>query len=96
MSFQLIYTYTKTDPLVEWFSYGDDVQAVIDKHKANGNITEYVVEDIDGLTRQYRITFSSIEASQQLGAESTISSLEVSRENYNRTNNITGVKSYGQ
>ena len=96
MSFQIILTYTKEDPLVDWFEYGDDVQGIIDKHKANGNIEEWIVDDSDALKRIYKITFKNAPASLEFNSESVIEAHNSSRELHSTNNQIIGVKTYGQ
>ena len=52
MAFTIILTYSKEDPLVDWYPEPADVTNVINDYKAAGKITSLVEEDIDGLTRK--------------------------------------------
>ena len=96
MSFQIIYKYSKVDPLVDWFEFTPEVQNVINTYKSNGNILVYGTIDVDSLNREYRITFASAPASVAFGGESTIVAHTSSRDIYNNANGITATKEYGQ
>ena len=96
MSFQIIYKYSKVDPLVDWYEFSPEVQGVIDAYKANGNILTWEVVEVDSFNREYRITFADAPASVAFGGESTIVALTSSRDIYNNANGITATKEYGQ
>ena len=95
MSFTIILTYSKPDPLIEWHSEPADVTALINQYKADGKITYLNEEDIDSLTKKYTITFDNQPRSLELENESVMMAFKSSQNNHNTTNNITVTKTYG-
>ena len=95
MSFTIIYTYYKEDPLVDWYPEPADVTNLINQYRADGKITSLVEEDIDSLTKKYTITFDNQPRSLELGDESVIQAFKSSQSVHNTNNQISVTKTYG-
>jgi len=96
MAFTIILTYSKEDPLVDWYPEPADVTNLINDYKAAGKITSLVEEEIDSLFKKYMITFDNQPRSLELENESVMQSFKSSQTVHNTTNNITVTKTYGQ
>lgn len=95
MSATIYLTYVKPDPLVEWYEESAEVTALIDSYKSDGRMIEQIVEDVDGVTRKYTLTFDNLPRSLELESEPVMQSWIIARNNHNTTNNITVTKTYG-
>tara|TARA_B100002019_G_C20908816_1_gene421804 strand:- start:117 stop:407 length:291 start_codon:yes stop_codon:yes gene_type:complete len=96
MSFTIIYTYYKEDPLVDWYPEPADVTNLINQYKADGKITYHNEEEVDSLTKRYTITFDNQPRSLELGDESVIQAFKSGQTVHNTNNQITVTKTYGQ
>lgn len=96
MAFTIILTYSKEDPLVDWYPEPVDVTNLINDYKAAGKITSLVEEEIDSLSKRYTITFDNQPRSLELENESVMQSFKSSQIVHNTTNKITVTKTYGQ
>ena len=96
MAFTIILTYSKEDPLVDWYPEPADVTNLINQYKADGKITSLVEEEVDSLTKRYTITFDNQPRSLELENESVMQAFKSSQTVHNTNNNITVTKTYGQ
>ena len=96
MSFQIILTYTKEDPLVDWYVLPQDVRDLIEAYKSDGRIEEWIEEELDALTLQYRITWDNQPRSLEFDNETANQACQSAKNLHNTNNNITYTKTYGQ
>lgn len=96
MAFQIILTYTKDDPLVDWYVLPQGVRDLVEEYKADGRIIEWIEEEIDALTLQYRVTWDNQPRSLDFDNESANQACQAEKNSYNTANNITYAKTYGQ
>lgn len=96
MSFQIILTYKKEDPLVDWYVLPQAVKDLVEEYKADGRIEEWIEEEIDALTLQYRVTWDNQPRSLEFDNESVNQACQSAKNQHNTNNNITYYKTYGQ